>query len=159
MKFDKTNMIYGLIATAGVAVFGQYWFLFAGFLVFNVIDYITGWIKARFNKTESSAVGAKGIVKKVSYWVIIGMAFYIAYAFVSLGILLGIDLVFVQFFGWFTLATYLINEIRSILENLIAIGVHVPAFLVKGLEVSAKLLDAKAIVTEDDEEKTDEYRQ
>ena len=143
-EFDKINMLYGLIATVGVAIFGKYWFLFAGFLVMNVIDYFTGWIKARYSKTESSAVGAKGVLKKVGYWLVIGVAFYIAFAFVSMGELLGINLVFVQLFGWFTLATYLINEIRSILENLIAIGVKVPAFLVKGLEISEKLLEAKA---------------
>ena len=66
MKFDKINMIYGLIATIGAALFGEYWFLFAGFLILNVIDYATGYCKARFyKKNESSAIGAKGIFKKV----------------------------------------------------------------------------------------------
>lgn len=65
MKFDKINMIYGLIATIGAALFGEYWFLFAGFLILNVIDYATGYCKARFyKKNESSAIGAKGILKK-----------------------------------------------------------------------------------------------
>lgn len=42
-EFDKVNMIYGAIAAAGIAIFGKYWFLFAGFLFLNVIDYITGF--------------------------------------------------------------------------------------------------------------------
>lgn len=48
--FDKVNMFYGVIATIGAAIFGKYWFLFAGFLILNVIDYATGWCKARFYK-------------------------------------------------------------------------------------------------------------
>lgn len=142
--FDKINMFYGLIATIGVAIFGKYWFLFAGFLVMNVIDYVTGYCKAKFyNKNESSAIGAKGILKKVFYWVVIGLAFFISFCFVGMGETIGVNLSFVQLFGWFTLATYLINEIRSILENLVEMNVKVPVFLVTGLAVAEKLLEAK----------------
>lgn len=150
--FDKINMFYGAIATVGVAIFGKYWFLFAGFLVMNVIDYITGWCKAKFyNKNESSAVGAKGVFKKVWYWVIIGIAFFISFCFIDMGGIIGIDLSFVQLFGWFTLATYLVNEIRSILENLVAMNVKVPAFLVAGLEITEKLMSAKTEQKESEE--------
>lgn len=152
MKLDKVNMIYGLIATIGVALFGKYWFLFAGFLILNVIDYATGYCKARFyKKNESSAIGAKGIVKKVWYWVVIGLAFFISTCFVYMGETIGVDLSFVQLFGWFTLATYLINEIRSILENLVEMNVNVPAFLIAGLDITQKLLDAKTEIKESEE--------
>lgn len=152
MKLDKVNMIYGLIATIGVTLFGKYWFLFAGFLILNVIDYVTGYCKAKFyNKNESSAIGAKGIVKKVWYWVVIGLAFFISTCFVYMGETIGIDLSFVQLFGWFTLATYLINEIRSILENLVEMNANVPAFLIAGLAVTQKLLDTKTEMKESEE--------
>ena len=152
MKLDKVNMIYGLIATVGVALFGKYWFLFAGFLILNVIDYVTGYCKAKFyNKNESSAIGAKGIVKKVWYWVVIGLAFFISTCFVYMGETIGVDLSFVRLFGWFTLATYLINEIRSILENLVEMNVNVPAFLIAGLAVTQKLLDTKTEMKESEE--------
>ena len=148
--FSKVNMIYGAIATVGAAIFGKYWFLFAGFLVMNIVDYITGFCKAKFYvKNESSAVGAKGILKKVWYWVVIGIAFFVSFCFIDMGEVIGINLSFVQLFGWFTLATYLINEIRSILENLVAMNVKVPAFLVKGLEITEKLMTTK---TESEEE-------
>ena len=152
IEFDKINMIYGLVATIGVALFGKYWFLFAGFLLFNAIDYLTGYCKARFyKKNESSAIGAKGILKKVCYWVVIGLAFFISTCFVYMGETIGIDLSFVQLFGWFTLATYLINEIRSILENLVEMNVNVPSFLIAGLAVTQKLLDAKIEIKESEE--------
>lgn len=148
--FDKVNMIYGFVATIGVAIFGKYWFLFAGFLLLNFADYVTGYCKAKFyNKNESSAIGAKGIFKKVFYWVVIGVAFFVSYCFVYMGEIIGINLTFVHLFGWFTLATYLINEIRSILENLVEMNVKVPAFLVSGLDIAQKLLDARTQETEE----------
>lgn len=151
-EFDKVNMIYGLIATAGAAIFGQYWFLFFGFLVLNIADYLTGWWKSKFyKKNESSAVGAKGVFKKVSYWMVTGIAFFISFCFSRMGEIIGVNLAFVQLFGWFTLATYLINEIRSILENLVEIGVKVPAFLVSGLDITQKLLDAKTNLENEEE--------
>ena len=45
-------------------------------------------------------------------------------------------------FGWFTLASLLVNEIRSVLENLVECGYNVPAFLIKGLAVTEKLINA-----------------
>lgn len=152
MKGTKVNMIYGAIATAMTAIFGKYWFLFAGFLLMNVIDYMTGYCKAKFyNKNESSSIGAKGILKKVCYWVVIGIAFFVSFSFANMGELIGINLSFVQLFGWFTLASYLINEIRSVLENLVEMGVNVPAFLVRGLAVTEKLLEAKTKMKEETE--------
>lgn len=148
-EFDKVNVIYGVIAMMGVALFGKYWFLFFGLLVLNAVDYITGYCKAKFyKKNESSAIGAKGIFKKVWYWIVIGMAFFVSMSFVHMGEIIGINLSFVQLFGWFTLATYLINEIRSILENLVEMNVKVPQFLIAGLDITQKLLDTKTEVTD-----------
>lgn len=152
-EFDKINVIYGLIATAGAAIFGQYWFLFAGFLLMNTVDYVTGLVKAKRLKKESSAVGAWGVFKKVSYWIVIGLAFFIAHSFVYMGEIIGVNLSFVVLFGWFTLASYLINEIRSILENLVEMGVKVPSFLISGLDITKKLLDAKVEIEKEQEEK------
>ncbi len=152
MKGMKVNMVYGFIATIGTAIFGKYWFLFAGFLLLNLADYITGWIKAKFfQKNESSSIGAKGILKKVLYWVVIGIAFFVSHCFVYMGEIISVNLAFVTFFGWFTLATYLINEIRSVLENLVEMNVKVPTFLVKGMDITQKLLDAKTKVKEAEE--------
>ena len=150
-EFDKVNMIYGAIAAVGVSIFGKYWFLFAGFLILNVIDYVTGYCKAKFyNKNESSAIGAKGIFKKVWYWVVIGLAFFISTCFAYMGETIGINLSFVQLFGWFTLATYLVNEIRSILENLVEMNIKVPQFLIAGLEITQKLIDTKTNLEEEE---------
>ena len=42
----------------------------------------------------------------------------------------------------------MINEIRSILENLVEMNVKVPQFLIAGLDITQKLLDTKTEVTD-----------
>lgn len=133
---EKMNWLWAGLVTVLSAIFGVYWYLFAAFLLLNIVDYATGVCKARSTGTENSNKGLKGIIKKVGYWVIIGIAFFLSYAFEDLGGLIGINLGFTVLIGWFTLGTFIINEIRSILENLVVIGVEVPAWLVKGLEVA-----------------------
>lgn len=141
---EKSNVVWGAVATFLAAVFGQYWFLFVGFLVLNVVDYATGIIKAKFyQKNESSAVGAKGILKKVMYWVVIGIAFFVSDYFIRFGEILGVNLNFLILLGWFVLASYVINEIRSILENCVVMGINVPEFLIKGLDITQKLMNSK----------------
>ena len=56
--------------------------------------------------------------------------------------MLGIDLSFLQFIGWFVLGIYIINELTSILENMVALGVDVPPILLKGLAAAKTAVDA-----------------
>lgn len=124
------------------ACYGVY--LFGIYLLLNILDWLTGWYKARVKKETSSKAGLKGIVKKVGYWVILLIAFLIPYMFQRLGKdLLDIDLSYLSAMGWFTLANLLINEIRSILENLIACGYRVPDILKRGLEITEKVINEK----------------
>ena len=142
---NKVNILWGGLVTVLFGIFGHFWFLFAAFLILNAVDYITGWTKARLTQTENSNKGLRGIIKKVGYWIVIAISFFIAVSFKQMGGLLGINLSFMTLAGWFTLATFIINECRSILENLVAIGVEpMPPFLVKGLEVAAKLVKGAA---------------
>lgn len=148
---NKVNMIGGAIVTAVAAIFGQYWFLFAGFLLFNVIDWLSGWMRSSRKGESCSKVGAKGILKKVWYWVVIGTAFFIGFSFEAMGETVGVSLDFMELVGWFVLANYLVNEMRSILENLVDMEVPVPAFLVQGLKITAEKLDAAAQMKKEEE--------
>ena len=140
---EKINLLWAAAVTLLTAAFGTYWFLFAAFIALNAVDYITGIIKSRYTRTENSNKGLKGIFKKVGYWVVIAIAFFLSYGFETLGTIIGVNLGFTVLIGWFTLGTFIVNEIRSILENLVLIGVEVPAWLVKGLEVAnEKINDA-----------------
>lgn len=137
---DTYNSIVGSIAIVLSAIFGKCWFLFALFLMFNVIDWLTGWYKARQLNKESSKIGLNGLLKKLGYWAIIIVAFSISLSAIEIGKIIGIDLSFLICFGWFILASLMINEARSILENLVETGYNVPPLLVKGLAVYEKML-------------------
>lgn len=143
---DKYNAIVGAFIAILTAIFGMYWYIFAAYLLFNLLDWLTGWAKARKLSQESSKKGLKGIVKKVGYWVIILVAFLVPTIFINLGKdLLGVELEFLSLLGWLTLAMLLVNEIRSIVENLIEMGYQVPSVLVNGLEITEKIIDKETL--------------
>ncbi len=143
LKFiDGYNAIVGAAIGVAATILGPHWYLFAIYLLLNVFDWLTGWYRSRKLKEESSKVGLIGIVKKTGYWVIVVIAFMISYAFVRMGNeLLHVDLQFLQLIGWFTLACLIVNEIRSIFENLVQCGYEVPEILVKGLAIADKLIN------------------
>ena len=143
---NRYNSIAGLLISILTAIFGIYWYLFVAYLFLNVLDWLSGWYKARKLGEESSKVGIKGIIKKVGYWIIITVSFLMPAIFINLGHdMLGINLDFLLMLGWFTLACLLVNEIRSILENLVECGYRIPVILIKGLAVTDKLLNSKTI--------------
>ena len=142
---DRYNVFLGGIVTILTAILGTYWYLFAGYLILNVLDWLTGWNRALTLHQSSSDKGLKGIVKKTGYWVIISVAFLIPSLLIGLGRdILNVDLHFLTLLGWLTLAMLIVNEARSILENLVETGYDVPDFLIKGLDVTAKLIRKKA---------------
>jgi len=119
MKFlDTYNAVVGAVITVLSAILGIYWYIFAVFLLLNILDWGTGWYKARQLQQESSTAGLKGIIKKTGYWVIFAVAFLVAGIFQELGAdLLGINFSFLNLIGYFTLACLVINEMRSIVEK------------------------------------------
>ena len=141
---DAVNLVYGAIISILAFAFGEHWVLFAGFFALECVDWITGNYKARVLHVESSVKGGIGAAKKVFQLLVIWVAFFMAFGLIEIGVIIGVDLHFVQMFGWLTLAMYIVNELRSILENLVEIGVDVPEFLIKGLDVTKKLMEAEA---------------
>lgn len=138
---DRYNAIVGAIIAVLTMFFGEHWPLFALFLLLNVIDWITGWMKSYINKKENSVKGWKGVLKKVGYWLMILVAFVSSYIFIDIGNVLGIDLGITTLLGWFVLASLIVNELRSIVENFVEAGYNVPSVLTKGLEVANKVIN------------------
>ena len=88
-----------------------------------VLDYISGVIAAVIEKRLSSAVGARGIAKKVFMLLIVALA----------------NIIDINVIGGHTLRTvtvvfYLCNECISLIENAGRIGVPVPKKLLDVLE-------------------------
>ena len=138
---DGYNAIAGAIVAVLSYILGEHWILFVAFLLLNVADWITGWMKSRMAGKENSVKGWKGVFKKLGYWLMIMVAFGASAIFIEIGKAIGIDLGITTLLGWFVLASLLINEIRSILENFVEAGFNVPLILVKGLEVADKVVN------------------
>ena len=71
----------------------------------------------------------------------IAVAFGASATFVEIGVTLGINLEITVLLGWFVLASLIVNELRSILENFVEMGYNVPRILTKGLEVADKAIN------------------
>lgn len=138
---DTYNAITGAIIAFLTFIFGEHWILFAIFLLFNVIDYITGWMKSKMSNKINSVVGVMGLLKKLGYWIIIMISFLASVLFIEIGNTLGINLEITTLLGWFVLASLAINELRSIVENLVEAGYNIPMIFTKGLEVADKMIN------------------
>ena len=86
------------------------------------------------------------------------MGFGLGIAFEKIGKIIGINLHIMLAIGWFILAHCIINEFRSILENMVELdkGYLVPKWLIRGLEATYKIMDKKVnnvVDSLDDKEK------
>lgn len=138
---DGYNAIAGTAVAVLSYILGEHWILFVGFLVLNIFDWFTGWMKSRLAKKENSQAGWKGVLKKLGYWVMIMVAFGASAVFIEIGKVISVDLGVTTLLGWFVLASLIINEIRSIIENFVEAGYNVPAVLVNGLEIADKIVN------------------
>ena len=138
---DTYNAIVGGIAAILSFVFGEHWILFAIFLLFNIADWLTGWMKSRMAGKENSVKGWQGVLKKLGYWLMILVAFAASAVFIEIGNTLGMDLGITTLLGWFVLASLIVNEARSIVENFVEAGYDVPKVLTTGLQVADEKLN------------------
>lgn len=116
------SMIFGWLGILAVLVL-----ILAGL---NFTDYITGILASkRRNELVTSDKGLWGIVKKIGMWILVGLGWamdvLINYAGQYVGLSIKLPFVVATI-----VAVWLIcNEIISILENLLDIGVAMPPFL------------------------------
>ena len=97
------------------------------------LDYVTGLTKAWMKKSLSSEVGLKGIVKKLSYLLGVGVGFA-ADLLISLAAdSFGLPVELPALFGLMATLLLSLNELISIVENLGEIGVPMPKPLVDAL--------------------------
>lgn len=146
---DTYNTVTGAIIAVLSMILGEHWFLFAAFLALNVIDWVTGWMKSRLAHKTNSSKGWTGVLKKLGYWMMILVAFIASSIFIEIGTTIEIDLGVTTLLGWFVLASLLVNELRSIVENFVEAGFNVPVVLTKGLEVADKVINHEETETKE----------
>lgn len=111
-------------------------------VVFMAVDYITGVMCAVFDKKLSSAVGFRGIFRKVLILMIVGIANLLDVQVIGTGAVLRTAVIFF----------YLSNEGVSLLENAAHLGLPIPEKL---KDILAQLHD-RANGEETEESKGDE---
>ena len=123
MKNFSIDIIWAKVQAA-IAAIGGYLGYFVGgvdglmtaLLIFMVLDYITGLMCAIADKKLSSAVGFKGICKKVLILMLVGVAHIVDLHVVGTGDALRSAVV----------CFYLSNESVSMLENAAHLGLPIP---------------------------------
>ena len=131
MRNFSIDIIWAKVQMACAAVGGWLGYFVGGvdglltaLIVFMVIDYITGLMCAVEDKKLSSAVGFKGICKKVLIILLVGVAHIVDLHVVGTGSALRSAVV----------CFYLSNEGVSLLENAAHLGLPVPEKLKTVLE-------------------------
>lgn len=119
--FNWISVICGTIGGFIVSLLGGWDKLIMALIILMCLDYITGLIKAYYNKELSSQIGFKGLTKKVLILVIVAVA---VVAENMLGIP-AIREIVIMFFA--------VNEALSILENAGAMDLPLPEKLKQAL--------------------------
>lgn len=124
----KIGIIFNSITSFFGALIG---YLFGGWtmaltilLTLVVLDFLTGWLASGVEGKLSSQVGFKGIAKKIFIFVLVVVGHFIDE-------LTGMNSAIMSAVIFFFSA----NEILSIIENASRIGVPVPSFLTKAVEI------------------------
>lgn len=131
---NNINTIKGLVTAIAAflsALLGTLYIPVLLMVLCNIIDYITGCMAAS-NRPDggiSSYRSIKGIKKKVSMWLLVVVGAILDQLLLYASQTIGIKIP-VTFLIACVVAIWIIcNEIISILENMIDIGIQIPSFL------------------------------
>lgn len=111
----------------------------------NILDYFTGLCASGYRaKTISSYKGIRGIIKKVCMWllIVVGAVIDLLLNYTVHSIGAEIQLPFVV--ATIVAVWLIVNEIISILENMVDIGVDMPPFLMPLVRNIKKQMEDKA---------------
>ena len=131
MRNFSIDIIWAKIQMAVAAIGGWLGYFLGGMdglmialVVFMALDYITGLMCAVIDKKLSSAVGFKGIFKKVLIFALVGVANILDVNVIGTGSVLRTAIIFF----------YISNEGVSLIENAGHLGLPIPAKLKAVLE-------------------------
>ena len=97
----------------------------------NVIDYATG-LAASGHRNDggiSSYKSIRGVIKKVTMWLLVGVGGIIDQLLIYASDAIGYQLPFTYLVACVVAIWIICNELISILENMIDIGINIPPFL------------------------------
>ncbi|MBQ8965874.1 phage holin family protein [Ruminococcus sp.] len=129
MRENVFKAVFAVIVGGLTAYFREIAIPLVILIAVMIIDYASGMIKAWINAELSSKTGIKGIIKKVSYLLVVCVAAVVDWLITSGLQKIGISIDINYLFGVIVAIWLIINELISILENLAVIGVPLPPFL------------------------------
>ena len=124
---DYLEYIAGLIGALAGYFFGGFDGLIKALIAFAVVDYFQGMAAAWYCHELSSQIGFKGILRKVTMFVLVGVAHIVDKELVSK--VLGNAAILRE--G--VLYSFLVNETLSIIENANKMDIPMPEVLTKHL--------------------------
>lgn len=130
----KENIIKGVLTAAMAALMAYLGHLAIPVIVLAAVmllDYGTGIAKAWIRGELSSKIGILGILKKISYLVVVAVGMIIDWVIQAGMTELHINYKLEFLFAMIVIIWLILNELISILENVAAIGAPVPKWLTK----------------------------
>ncbi len=116
----------------------------------NLIDYSTGLVASPFrNQTINSYKSIRGIAKKVCMWLLIIVGALLDWLLIGTSASIGIALPFTYLISIIVTVWLIANEIISILENMVDIGVSIPPFLMPLVKNIKRQVEDKAKIKEE----------
>lgn len=135
-NIDKIKYTFITVFTAINGFLGSLAMPFYLLVLTNILDYLTGiWAAVYRGERVSSDVGFHGIAKKVCMWLLVLVGYIVDYIIISMGHTMHIEFGFSCLVAAAVVFWLLANELISILENIADIGVPMPAFLLKAVEL------------------------
>lgn len=122
MKYTFNN-ITSIILTTFVYLIGGFDVAMQSLLIVMVVDYLTGFTSAIYNKNLSSKIGFKGILKKFSYLCVVALSVVIDNLTGQNGLIRTLVIYF-----------FVANDGLSIIENMAEMNIKLPQKLIDCLE-------------------------
>ena len=111
----------------------------------NIIDYITGLMASKYREEQiSSYIGIRGITKKVCMWLLVLVGSFIDIIINYTAEYMGIGFKIPFIVATFVAVWIVVNEMLSILENIIDNGVVLPPFLMPIVRLIRKEVESVA---------------
>lgn len=117
--------------------------LLGTFVAAIVLDYLTGIVAAAYLRELSSRTGIHGIVKKVGSCAVIAVALLADEVLAQGSARIGMQFKACGALASIVTVWLILNELISILENLVKMNVALPGFLLKAVRLLKKQVESR----------------
>lgn len=130
----KENQIKAIFITLFTPIFSGIGILAVPVILLvlsNIIDYSTGLVAAKYRSERiNSYKSFRGIAKKVCMWLLVCVGVLVDAFIINYGGRLGLTVPSLFIISCLVASWLFVNELISILENMVDIGVTMPPFLI-----------------------------